>query len=88
MRTFMNETQDIENYLLFPQSDNAVLMEARMLLDPQLREKVEWQQKTYAIVQEYGRQKLRNEMDQVHQELFTNDRYISFREKIRNIFGV
>jgi len=86
MKTSMNELQEIEDYLLHPHNEESVLMEARLLLEPELQEKTAWQQKTYTLVQHYGRKKLRQEIEAVHQELFTNDRYTSFRKKIMRLF--
>lgn len=83
MKTFMNETQEIEVYLLG--QANPVL-EARLLLDKNLQQKVQAQQKTYALVQEYGRKKLRAEIEQVHQQLFTQNEHLSFRKKILEFF--
>ncbi len=62
------------------------LMEARMLVQPQLREEMYWQKETYDIIREYGRQQLRREIEQVHQALFTHPQHRSFREKIIGFF--
>jgi hypothetical protein len=83
MKTFMNETHEIEVYL--SGQANPVL-EARLLLDKNLQQKVQAQQKTYLLVQEYGRKKLRTEIEQVHQQLFTQNEYLSFRKKILEFF--
>lgn len=87
MMTSWNETEQIEVHLS-GRSDtgNALVFEARMLLDPELNDKVLWQKKTYAIIQNYSRRQLKREIDAVHQKLFTQPEHISFRQKIRRLF--
>ena len=87
MRTSLIETEQIEAHLL-RRSDTgeALVFEAKMLLDPELKEKAMWQQKTYHIVKLYGREQLRQEIEAVHQKLFSDDRHKSFRQKIMSLF--
>lgn len=87
MRTSLIETEQIEAHLL-RRSDTgeALVFEAKMLLDPELKEMVLWQQKTYHIVKLYGREQLRHEIEAVHQKLFTEQQHKSFRQKIMSLF--
>jgi hypothetical protein len=66
---------------------DALVFEARLLLEPELHDKMLWQQKTYSIVRQYGRDQLREEIDSVHQKLFNEARHQSFRQKIMRLFS-
>lgn len=83
----MNETQAIEQHLfkqLAPQEQ--LLADARLLIDPALREKTEWQQNAYALVTAYSRQQLKKELEDVHRKLFSEKRFEGFRKRISRIF--
>jgi hypothetical protein len=87
MKTLWNETRQIELHLSGKaNTGDALLFEAQLLLDPTLHNKVLWQQKTYAIINNYGRAQLKNEIEAVHQKLFTATEYLSFSQKIRRLF--
>ncbi len=84
----MNETQQLEAYLKKNlQPDEKLLMDARCLIDPELRDKVYWQQTTYSLIHQYGRKKLRNEIEAIQTVMFSDDRFIGFRNKIKKIFN-
>lgn len=88
MKTSWNELLLIEDYLLSDRKGtDKILLEARMVLKPGLRESLFWQEKTYSLIQEYGRQQLRKEIEQVHEKLFTAPEHYSFRKKIMQLFG-
>ena len=83
----MSETQQIERYIqnaMEPQEK--LLMDATCLMDATLLDKVQWQRKTYDLIQHYGRQKLRKEIHEVQQRLFSETRFSQFRNKIKNLF--
>ena len=83
MRTSLNEIREIEEHLLKQHSpEEDLLFQARLILYPSLKEKVLWQQKVYELVRAYGRKKLREEIEEVHQKLFSAPEHKSFREKI------
>jgi hypothetical protein len=87
MMTSWNETEQIEMHLSGRlDTGNALVFEARMMLDPELSDKVAWQQKTYGIIQIYGRKQLKMEIEAVHQNLFTQPEHSSFSQKIRRLF--
>lgn len=88
MKTSVNETQHIETYLLGGPEDEALVVEARLLIDENLREKTAWQQKTYELVTLYGRKKLKQEIAEVHQALFTSEKHSTFRKKILSFFDL
>ncbi len=87
MKTSLDELQRMEDCLL-RQAPGAeqLLFAATLLLNPELREDVRWQRKTYGIIREYGRQRLREELEQVHHVLFAAPHHRSFREKVLAFF--
>ncbi|NQX53281.1 hypothetical protein HQN86_06605 [Pedobacter panaciterrae] len=88
MKTSWNELRLIEDFLLSDtDTEDILLFEANLLLQPNLKESVFWQQKTYSLVHKYGRLQLRKEIDQVHEKLFTAPEHHSFRQKIMQLFG-
>ena len=87
MKTLWNETWQIELHLSGKaNTGDALLFEAQLILDPALRDKVLWQKSTYAIINNYGRAQLKNEIEAVHEKLFTDIEHLSFRQKIRRLF--
>jgi len=88
MKTSLNELLLIEDFLLTsPGGEEKTLMQARLLLQPKLQESIYWQQKTYQLVETYGREQLRKEITKVHQKLFTTPEHLSFRQRIIGLFG-
>ncbi|MFI5159698.1 MAG: hypothetical protein ACHQHN_00405 [Sphingobacteriales bacterium] len=87
MRTSLLEIEQIEAHLMLrSEPGDALVFEARLLLDPELKDKVLWQQKTYSIIRQYGREQLKSEIEAVHQKLFTGVEHYSFRQKIMRLF--
>ncbi|MFB9843156.1 hypothetical protein [Mucilaginibacter ginsenosidivorans] len=87
MRTSLIETEQIEAHLLqLSGGGDALVFEAKMLIDAELTEKVLWQQKTYQMVKLYGRDQLRQEIESAHQKLFKDEQHQSFRQKIMRLF--
>lgn len=87
MRTSLNEIKAIEQHLLRQQQpEDTLLFEAHIILDPELKEKIKGQQQVYQLVQAYGRKQLRAEIESVHQQLFTQARHRSFRQKVLGLF--
>lgn len=88
MTTSWNETQYIEAHLLGQHdTGNALLFEAKLLLDASLADKVAWQQRTYTLVTEYSRRQLKSEIETVHQELFNKPMHVGFAQRIRQLFS-
>lgn len=83
----MNETQQLDAYLTGDMSpENKLLMEARLLVNDRLKEQLLWQEKTYTLIKECGRRQLKRELEKVHQRLFSENRFESFRKQIESIF--
>lgn len=87
MKTSWNETQQIDEHLSGSMNTgDALVFEAKLLLEPELGSKVLWQQKTHAIITQFGRRQLKNEIETIHQKLFTSPEHRSFSQKIRRLF--
>jgi hypothetical protein len=87
MRTSLIEAEQIEAHLLkLSNPDDALVFEARLLLEPELHEKVQWQKETYNIIKTYGRNQLKKEIEAVHQKLFNHAEHQSFGQKVRRLF--
>jgi hypothetical protein len=88
MRTSLLETEQIESHLMrSAEPGDALVFEARLSLEPELRDKALWQQKTYNIVRRYGREQLRGEIEAVHRQLFNDGAHKGFRQKIMRLFS-
>ena len=88
MRTSLTDIQNIEAYLLQQAAPgDRLLFEAKLMVQPELAKNVQLQQETYQFVKQYGRKKIREEIEAVHQKLFSEPQYKSFREKIASLFS-
>ncbi|CAH0257825.1 MULTISPECIES: hypothetical protein [unclassified Pedobacter] len=88
MKTSLNELRLIEHYLLSDDKDGeSFLLEAKMILQPDLKQQVYWQDKTYQMVRNYGRKQLKNEIENIHQTLYNTDAHQSFRQKVMRLFS-
>ncbi|RYD56037.1 MAG: hypothetical protein EOP56_13970 [Sphingobacteriales bacterium] len=87
MTTSLTETKLLDEYLhnTCDRQDIAVL-EVRLMLEPELKQKLHWQQYTHQLVCLYGRKKLRDEIEAVHQKLFTDPDHTGFQKRISAIF--
>jgi hypothetical protein len=89
MPTPWNDTVQIERYLdKKGNNGDALLFQARLILEPDLAEKLEWQQKTYTLIKNYSRTHLKQEIELVQQQLFTQIEHTSFSQKIRVLFKI
>jgi hypothetical protein len=87
MRTSLNNIALIERRLLKkPVPGEALLFEAKTLLDQELHANVSAQLQVYSLANEYGRRQLKQEIEVVHQQLFNQPEHLSFRQKIARIF--
>lgn len=87
MRTSLNEIKTIEHFLSGKlNAEEALLVEAKLLLDEELHNKICWQKEAYSVIEAYGREKLRLEIEAVHQKLFTRPENSGFKKKILKYF--
>ena len=88
MKTSWKNTQRLDDYLgqrLNP--EEALLIEARLVLEPELRDTLRWQQQTHALVRAYGRQQLRREIQSAQQKVFHQPEHHGFRQTILRLFS-
>lgn len=87
MRTSLNNIKETDDHLhgqLPPQ--DALLFEARLLLDAELADNLQWHKQTLTAVNRYGRNNLRAVIGNVHLQLFTQPVHLRFRQKIMQLF--
>lgn len=87
MRTSLIEIQQIEELILgaTPGGDRLCL-EARQLIDPAFADRIAWQEKTYQVIQEYGRRQVQAEIKALDNKLFNHSTYQGFQARILSIF--
>lgn len=87
MRTSLNRIKETEDFLsgvMEPQ--DKLLFRARLLLDPVLRINTALQKQAYALIRSYGRKKLRREIGEAHQNIFTDPAKAKYRRDIYRMF--
>lgn len=87
MKIFWNKSHLIERYFL----DSSALSkrrEIKRLLQqvPGLWKEVQWQKEVYSLVRMYHRKKIREQLEDVHQQLFVDEHGSVFQNKIYRIF--
>jgi hypothetical protein len=88
MKTSLNKILETEEYLLKKCAiDDKLLFEAELILNPELKQNLFWQKKTYRLIDLYGKKQIKKELEQVHGKLFSDQKYQSYREKILTFFG-
>ena len=87
MRTSLNNIKAIEDHLLgYNAPGDALVFEARMILSSNLRDDVQQQQNTYAVIKQYSRKQLKAEIAAVQHKLETEQAHQGFLERIINLF--
>jgi hypothetical protein len=87
MRTSLNNIKVIDDYLLGNiDPGDKLLFDANMLLNNDLKDDISHQQKTYAIIRQYGRQKIKCEIIAVQQLLNNAPQHRGFVQRIANLF--
>jgi hypothetical protein len=88
MRTSLNEIKAIDDHVLkLAPPDEALLFEAKLIINPALYEQIVLHKQTLSLVKQYGRNNLKAEIEAVHQKLFGQPEHESFRQKIMRLFG-
>ncbi|MEM9674624.1 MAG: hypothetical protein ACFB15_28780 [Cyclobacteriaceae bacterium] len=89
MRTSLIETEQIEKFIR-QEGDisKRLFIEARMQIDRELAERVTFQQQTYQLIREYGRQQLRAEISRVQKKVFKDSVYQKFQTKVQSYFKI
>jgi hypothetical protein len=87
MRTSLNNIKEVDDHLLgLSAPQDSLLFEAKMILNPELPLNVMWHKQTLNLVQQYGREQLRADIEAVHNQLFTRPEHRSFRQNILRFF--
>jgi hypothetical protein len=87
MRTSLNEIKLIEEHILGHEGPaEALLFDAMLVLNADLKEQVTWQKKAHELVIEYSRKQLKIEIASVHNQLFGKPENLSFRLQILRLF--
>ena len=87
MRTSLNEIELIDGYIFNNSStEDALLFDAMLIINPALSNQIAWQKRTHAMVQQYSRKKLKAEIETVHQKLFNEPAHKNFKQKILSFF--
>jgi hypothetical protein len=85
MRKSLHEIQEIDDYLLHNMSpENRLIFGTRILLDPELKEKIRLQRKTISFLRWCARQQEKVTLSAIHQRLMED---ASFKKTITNIFS-
>jgi hypothetical protein len=88
MRTSLTEIRDIELYLLdelHPQ--DALVFEARILTNPDLKTNVGLQRKLYELLKIFQRKRIKADVLAIHSKLFLTSEKKSFQDRVRRIFN-
>tara|TARA_R110002020_G_scaffold97708_5_gene233187 strand:- start:12593 stop:12856 length:264 start_codon:yes stop_codon:yes gene_type:complete len=85
--TSRNNTRSIESYLNGTLSHaDRLLFEARLTIDPVLKRDLFFQKKTHLLIKMYHREKLKEELETVHQKIFNDPDKMDFRRSIYQLF--
>ena len=84
----LRETKDIDRYLLGNMSiASRLLFEARLIIDPTLKLRVEWQQRLYSIIKGSGRRHMKSEVAHIHSQLFNDPAKREFQLSVFQLFS-
>jgi hypothetical protein len=84
----LREVKQIDHYLHGKMSiASRLLFEARLLIDPTLKLRVEWQQKLYSIIKRSGRRQMKSEVARVHHQLFSDPAKLDFQLSVFQLFS-
>lgn len=87
MRTSLNEIRDIESHL-HKQNDlpETLLFEAKMLTQPELVIRIHLQQKIERLVKLFHRKKIKQDLEQIHHNLFADAEKETFQQQVLEHF--
>ncbi len=87
MKTSQNNTRLIEKYLNGSLSPaDRFLFESRLVIDPVLKRDLYFQKKTLRLIKMYHRERLKEELETLHQQIFNNPDKMNFRLSINQLF--
>ena len=87
MRTSLNNIKRSEDFLhgAMPGGESA-LFQSQMILDTDLRQNVAIQKFLYKIIRSFGRRAMKQKVENIHREIFSDPSKHSFREAVYNEF--
>ena len=87
MKTSLNNMEETEDFLSGRLSaDESLHFKLRMLLDPVWRKNVAFQQKTYSIIHAYARKKMKEEIQAVHDKIFSDPHRAAYHQQVWELF--
>lgn len=87
MKTLLDVKQ-IDRYLLGKMSiASRLLFEARLIIDPALKLRVECQQRLYSVIKTSGRRQLKSEAARIHHQLFSDPARHEFQSNVFQLFS-
>jgi hypothetical protein len=87
MRTSLNNIKRIESFIDGKMSiGDALVFQAKLLLDSDLRQQFRLQKRTASIINLYGRKKLREEIENIHHDIFNSKSDHFLKNRIRELF--
>ena len=88
MRSSLRDIQQIDAYLHQQLSlEEMSRFRQQLLIDSQLYDQVQQQKRTYRLIQTRGRWKLRQELEKVHSDLFSDKANHSWQRKVLGFFA-
>lgn len=87
MKTSSNNTYLIEQYLEGKMNPlDKLMFETKMLVNRDLRKDLYFQQKTYHLVKMYHRKKMKEDLELLSHQIFSDPTKVKFQQHILNIF--
>lgn len=68
-------------------AEEALQFRVKFLLNPSLRTDVGAQQKVYELIRFFGRKKLRSELEDIHDKIFSDPGAIQLRREMDKLFS-
>lgn len=68
--------------------EEAEQVRVRLLTDTELADQLEQQQQTYRLIRQSGRRHLKRELEQLHNDLFSQHGNKTWQQKIRSFFDI
>lgn len=87
MRTSLNDIKQNEDFIQGDLSaGESLVFQARLIINPVLRANVAIQKMIYAAVRAFGRKVTKQEIEQIHHQLFSDPSKKEFQEEIYREF--
>ena len=84
MRTSLNKIQEIENFLFQKlRGGDLLVFEAKIILEPKLKDEIQIQKEAYELIRSYGRKMLKAEIKAAENKVFEE---ADFNYKIKRLF--